>query len=534
MSEKSELLQHFQEIIYLLEFHESNIFRINAYRNAMQALRSIDSDLQELINSGGLEEIKGIGKGIAESIMQFHERRTTDTMDELRIGVPDSLFELFEIFGLGPKRIHTLFYDLQICSIDELENACKNGQIADTKGFGERVQQNLLEEIARLRSHKNIILLPHALAFSDIFRSILRANSAVIQFTSVGQLRRTREIYSEISYLVLVNNRQAFIDELLRQGEIVRGEEILEISGYNVKVILHTAVTSAEYQEKELRLLNPAIEIKEETGEIFPETWEDEYYQIDKSSITLGSPTLNLKRIKGMIHFHTIWSDGNNSLKQMVEYGTHLGYSYFVVTDHSKSASYAHGLTEERVLMQREEARILSEQSGIPIFYGIESDILPDGSLDYSNDFLKNFDFVIASVHSHFTMPEEEMTQRIIRAIKHPATKLWGHPTGRLLSRRDGYRCDMMKIIEACAAYNTGIEINANPLRLDLDWRWMPYAQARGCMFSINSDAHSVDDIHYLQYGVLMARKGGLQESDVINCMNAEEFGEYISLKSWD
>jgi DNA polymerase (family 10) len=263
---------------------------------------------------------------------------------------------------------------------------------------------------------------------------------------------------------------------------------------------------------------------------VIPEMREEEYVLVKDKKLKENSD-LNLNQLKGLLHWHTTYSDGRDSLESMLGQAEKMKFTFAAVCDHSKAAAYANGLKEERVIAQKEEIEKLRSRYKLKIFQGIESDILSDGSLDYPDEFLPHFDFIVASVHSRFNLDEKEMTARIIRAIENPYTDLLGHPSGRLLLARDPYKIDTKKIIDACAANFVAIEINSHPKRLDLDWRWIYYAREKGCMFSINADAHSIEDISKLKYGIMMGRKGGLMSSEVINCYEPEAFKKFLTRK---
>ncbi len=259
-----------------------------------------------------------------------------------------------------------------------------------------------------------------------------------------------------------------------------------------------------------------------------PEMREEQYFEIKNKKLKILS-NLTFDNFKGFFHFHTTFSDGNDSLENMIIAANKLGFEYFIVCDHSKSAFYANGLKEENLIEQHNEINRISKKLNLPIFQGIESDILVNGDLDYSDEILKSLDFIVASVHSRFNLSEEEMTRRIIHAVENPYTKVLGHPTGRLLLSRPPYQLNLKKVIDACAENNVAIEINANPHRLDLDWRMIFYAREKGCLFSINPDAHSTEDIFLTKYGIMIARKAGLQVEEVINCFSIDKFKNYIS-----
>ncbi|MDP3831590.1 MAG: PHP domain-containing protein, partial [Ignavibacteriaceae bacterium] len=371
-----------------------------------------------------------------------------------------------------------------------------------------------------------------------------------IKYEVSGEFRRHCEVISKLEYVVFASSAENVKSKLMNTYHNLNlSEDFIEINEFKIPILLHIVTSEDEFTSKLfvttgssqfIAIQNFEFDNNVKTEEdIFKSNklpyhapiFREKEYLDNSCAVKKITELVEEKDFHGFFHFHTTYSDGSNSLKEMVLGAKEKGYSYFVVCDHSKSTFYANGLTEERILLQHKEIKALSEEIKLPIFKGIEADILSNGDLDYSDDFLHNFDFVVASVHSRFNLNEDEMTKRIIRAVENPKTNLLGHPTGRLLLSRDPYQVNIKMVIEACSQNNVAIEINANPRRLDLDWRHIFYAREMGCKFSINQDAHSVDDIKYLKYGVWMAQKGGISSNEVINCYSLEEFQSNLKTK---
>jgi DNA polymerase (family 10) len=345
-------------------------------------------------------------------------------------------------------------------------------------------------------------------------------------------------------------NEKAFLKEVGTEFNVTKKENSIIITGFcEIPVIIYyfnnepafikgLLVTTGSdgfvkkmFGKKELSGKNEKEIFKNaKVPFIIPEMREDEFLAVKNKKLKVNSD-LSLEEFKGLLHWHTTWSDGKDTLETMLNEAVKLNFKYIAVCDHSKSAAYANGLKEDRILSQKELLDKIKGQYTIKLFQGIEADILTDGSLDYPQDFFPNFDFVVASVHSRFNLDEKEMTARVIKAVENPYTDLLGHPSGRLLLSREPYKINTEKIIDACAANKVAIEINAHPKRLDLDWRWIYYARDKDCLFSINADAHSISDISYLKYGVMIGRKAGLQKSEVINCFDLKSFIRFLNRK---
>jgi DNA polymerase (family 10) len=548
MADRREIINLLYNIADLLEFKGENPFKVNAFRNGANVIRKLGDQFDIYLKEKRLGEVKGIGKGLQSVIYDYAEKGESTELKSLLAGIPETILELFTIHGFGPKKIKVFYDELGIKSIGELEYACKENRIALLKGFGKTTQEKILAELEKRKYFSNYVLLNQADKIASEIESELLSIKAVKQISRTGELRRIREIISEIEFVVLIDKEKPFIEhfEVLDKQD----NRILIKTNYQIPVSISITKDKDSF-EKKLFVTTGSDEFLSKCGfdfvklkgktesdffkslkmdYVIPEMREEEYFSL-KEKVRKNSD-LEFNKLQGLLHFHTTFSDGRDTLESMISKAKELGFKYAAVCDHSKSAFYANGLNEERILEQKKLLKKYSDENHFTIYQGIESDILTDGSLDYSNDFLKNIDFVVASVHSQFNLSEADMTKRIIKAVENPYTDLLGHPTGRLLLSRDSYKCDVKKIIDACAANDVAIEINSNPRRLDLDWRWIYYARNKCCMFSINADAHSTEDILYTNYGISIARKGGIKTSEVINCLNADEFKKFLKRKA--
>ena len=548
MSLKKNISMHLSLIADMMEFLGENRFKINAFRNGANIIRRLEGDIEQMINDGSLQNTKGIGKGIYSVILEFTEKGTSSEFEKYKNQIPEGIFELFRIKGLGAGKIRKLYTGLGITTLDELEHACSHNKVAELKGFGKKTQEKILEELERIKNIKGKVLLSEAFEIARIISDTLKKNKAIEKIEATGEIRRIREIISKIEFVVLTKSLKTFSKELdnslnfrelsgntssavFTSPEIFEPEIILYVEQNEGKFIQNLfQTTGSEGFLNRLPLEKISGKEKSEK-EIFkslgvnfviPEMREEEFHCAPEK-LTENS-RLDISDFKGFLHFHTLWSDGVETLSAMVGALEDSGYEYCAVCDHSKAAYYANGMNEKRVLEQKAEIETLQKDYGIKILHGIEVDILKNGELDFPDEFMKTFDFVVASVHSIFNLSEEEMTNRIIKAIENEHTNLIAHPTGRLLLRREGYALNIRKVIDACSANNTAIEINANPYRLDLDWRHLYYAREKNCKISINPDAHSIDDINYIHYGIKIARKGGVQPEEVINTFDLDKF----------
>lgn len=554
MAEKKEIISLLDEIADLLEFRSENPFKISAFRNGSNTIRKLNDDINELVNSGKLKEIKGIGKGLYAVIEEYCSHGFSKTLEELKENIPDSLFELFQIRGLGPKKIALLFNQENIRSVEELKNACTENKLLSVKGFGEKFQQKILEEIKQLEVNRNFLLIHFAEREAEKIKNLFALIPLITKYEFSGELRRTKEVFSSLEAVVLVEEKKAgeliaSLKEKIALDEISEGI-IKSNSVFSLPLTLYIVHSEKDFTNRLFETTgskeflqklnyycdkhngNSEEEIFEKMNSIYvaPEMREDEFFSISNEELK-KAPNLTNDNLKGFFHFHTTYSDGLNSIEEMVSAAKILGYEYFAVCDHSKTAAYANGLSERRILQQKKEIAEITSKNKWQLLQGIESDILTNGDLDYPAEILQEFQFVVASVHSNFSLSEEAMTKRIIKAVENPFTDVLGHPTGRLLLHRAPYKHNIIKIIDACSRNNVAIEINAHPNRLDLDWRNIFYAREQGCLFSINADAHSIENILLTKYGITVARKGGIQPEEVINCFNYKDFIKFLNRK---
>lgn len=552
MPDKKDTIALLENIADIMDFKGENKFKVGAYRNGAISIRRFEGDFDKAVEQKELDKIKGIGKGLQAVIYEYFEKGESLLYKQLREEVPDGIEQILGIKGLGARKINLLYNELGISSIGELEYACRENRLALLKGFGEATQNKILNEIERLKYHSKFILLNTAEEFADEVLSKLKSFSEIKRTGISGELRRGMEIISSIDLVLLISDKKKLLQNLKTKFEYAIEDEVISVKEYfSVPVILHLSYTEDEFNrilflttgsDVFLRQLNAGSGNFKGTTEkeifkslkspyIIPEMREEEYFTVKKKKL-LDLPDLDEKNFKGLLHFHTVDSDGRNTLDEMISAAMKKGFEYAAVCDHSKAAFYANGLSEERILKQKALTADMSASKDIYIFQGIESDILADGNLDYSDEFLSNFHFVVASIHSRFSMNETQMTARILKAVENPYTDLLAHPSGRLLLSREPYKFDVKKIIDACAANKVAIEINSNPRRLDLDWRWIYYAREKGCLFSINPDAHSIREIDLIKYGVIIGRKGGLTNSEVINCYDLPGFKKFLNRKT--
>ncbi|MFA3783161.1 PHP domain-containing protein [Melioribacteraceae bacterium 4301-Me] len=555
MSLKIEIAQLLENYSDLLELNNDNPFRIKALRKASEIILSLDDDLEYYLNSGEIANIKGIGKGILSIIEEFKSKGKVEDYERLKSKYPATIWELFNIKGLGAKKIKLLYDQLGVSSVDSLAKACEENQLLKLKGFSAQSQRHILEEINKLNEAKKYILLDLATKYKDEILAYLSTIPDVIKCEVTGELRRINEVISKIEIVVLAKNIQNvknvlsekfLLNDIIDESNYLKlvfnyeFNKICEIYVINkpqtYTKILFESTGSKAFLEK-LNYSQSKLEYNSEE-EIFktlnhcyviPEMREEQLFDYP---VKLQLATdLSIEHFQGLLHFHTNYSDGLNSLEEMRFQAQKMGFRYIAVCDHSKSAFYANGMDEKKILQQKSLIEKLNQADGPYIYHGIECDILSNGKLDYDDQILKVFDFVVISVHSNFGLNENEMTNRLIKAIENQYSDLLGHPSGRLLLAREPYKVSMYKVIDACKENNVAIEINANPQRLDLDWRFILPAREKGCKFSINPDAHSISSISEINYGIMVARKGGLQVNEVINCYNIKKFDEFLNRK---
>lgn len=513
----------------LMELHNENPFKVRSFQNAYSSAKKLNEELLSK-SKEDLTLVPGIGKSVAAFIMDLRENKPVTAFEKLVDSTPEGIRDLLQVKGMGPKRVLTLWKTLNITDIDQLINECESGNLARAKGFGEKTQQEILEKALLFKESKGKLLYSEAEKYLDIITQLLP--HALL----TGEALRKNQIISEAHWIIDSAYWPPVLDDLKiteHSDESIAGVFRDELSGRFSKSTQNASKTA--FVESFTPIVREHLSISENniTG-----TNEDDYFHslgispiIPELRWDINARNYNMDRlvknadIKGLVHCHTNYSDGVNSLQEMIDQARNLKYEYIVITDHSKSAGYAGGLSEERVLQQKREIdEIRASVSDIVIYQGIESDILTDGSLDYDNDFLHNFDVIIASVHSVLNMDVNKATTRLIKAIEHPATNILGHSTGRLLLQRKGYPLNWEKIFDACKANNVAIELNANPRRLDLDFTLIRQVMDKGIMIPINPDAHSTQGMNDVKYGVIAGRAGGLTTDYVLNALPAREF----------
>lgn len=568
--DKKQVIEILEEIGTLLELKGENPFKTRAYENAARALRGVSEDLHELVASNRLRGIKGIGEAISEKITTLVTTGTLKYYEDLRRSFPPGIMELLRIPGLGPKKAKKLLDDLGVASIDDLEKACKENRVAKLEGFSAKSQQNLLDGIQQIRQFASRHLYHHAeLAARPLFEAV-KKHAKVIRAELAGSLRRHKETIKDIDIVASCKeaDRAAIMDFFTKQPTVqniiakgdTKSSVLLEngvaadlrlTTDKDFPYLLHHLTGSAEHNialrghgqklgikvsEWGLFKGEKLIRCKDET-EIFaalgmsyipPELRED-MGELEAALQDKIPRLIENEDLRGVLHCHSTYSDGANSIREMVEECRRLGFEYFGICDHSMSVYYAKGLPPERVKQQHKEIdKLNAELKGFHIFKGTECDILPDGKLDYPDNVLTSFDFVVASIHSSMNMTEAQATKRLIKAMEHPAVKIIGHPTGRLLLGREGYPINHRKVIEAAAELGVSIEINASPHRFDLDWRYCKYAAEKGVQISINPDAHEVAGVADIFYGVGIARKGWLRKNEVLNTKSTKEIAKWF------
>ncbi|HEX5035779.1 MAG TPA: DNA polymerase/3'-5' exonuclease PolX [bacterium] len=570
---KSEIVSILNEIAELLELTGENPFKVRAYQNAARTLEGHTEEVAALVNSGKLGDLPGFGEALVEKVTTLVTTGKLKYYEDLKKKVPHGLLEMMRIPGLGPKKAKSLFDHLKIDSVEKLEKACKDGKIAKVEGFGEKSQKKILEGIEHQKKYAERHLFDEACLAASALVEKLKMRKEVSECEIAGSLRRHRETIGDLDILVSSKNPESVMKFFTTMPEVetvlghgpTKSSVTLKTSGIQVdlRVIsekefpfaLHYFTGSKEHnivmrqraQDMGMKLNEYGLFRETDKKEIpVPCMSEAEIFKALKldyipPEIREGMGEIEAAEkhkipdlvkdgdIRGVFHVHSTWSDGTATLEDMIAEAERQGLDYVGISDHSQTAAYAHGMEPKRVLEQEKEIQKLRKRFKIRIFWGIESDILSDGSLDYKDDILERFDFVIASVHSSFTMPEKEMTNRIIEALKNKHTTILGHSTGRLLLSREGYRVDMRRVIDAAADFGKVIEINASPYRFDLDWRLGPYAREKGVKVAINPDAHALNEISHYHYGVGIARKGWMTKSDVVTTYSTQQMEKFLA-----
>jgi len=568
--DKDQVADTLVRIATLLDLKGENPFKSRAYVNAARALETMSEPLDKVIAEERLGETKGIGESIQKKIAELVVTGKLAYYEELKAATPPGLVAMLDIPGLGPKKIKMIHDELGIETVEQLEQACKDGSVAKLKGFGEKTATNICEGINRRRAYASRHLISDALPIAEPLLEALRSNPDVIRCSSAGSLRRHREIIGDIDLLASSKHPDKVLDFFAQQPGILK---VLAKGETKASVLLEGGIQSdlrvvsdAEFpfalmyftgsKEHNIIMRQRAIErglrlneyglfrSKVETrdlklleackseAEIFAKVgleYIPPEMREDLGEIALGEKgplprLIEWTDLKGSLHNHSTWSDGHQRPEDIASSMRELGLAYWAITDHSKSSVQAKGLDAVRLRQELQEIKkinelLAKEGTEFRLLTGVEVDILKDGKLDLPDDLLNELDVVVASVHQSFSQTEAETTKRLIGAARNPYVHMLGHLTGRLLLEREAYKVDQRAVIDACAATGTWIELNASPYRFDMDWRLWPYAKSKGVKCVINCDAHRFEHAGFLRLGAGMARKGWLTKEDVINTL---------------
>jgi DNA polymerase (family X) len=568
------------EIGTLLELQGETSFRTNAYHNGARAVQQLEEDLGEVIRQGRLGDVPGIGTTLREKITTLVTTGSLPFYDKLKEEIPPGLVEMLRIPGLGPKKVKALHEQLEIDTLDKLRAACESGKVAKLKGFGAKTQSKILEGLKFVSELGNRVRLDQAMWVADGVATALRELPGVIRMEVCGSIRRRRDTCKDIDLLVSSDApgpiMEAFVTlpgviKITGQGPTKSSVVVQKVTASGTRITmnadlrvvpdvhfpfaLHYFTGSKEHGiAMRLRAIKQGLKLNEyelagegrnipcETEadlfralglDFIPPELREDTGEMDAAERHALPKLVEVGDIRGVFHNHTVYSDGANTIEEMARAAQALGFEYFGLGDHSQSLTIANGLKPDRVRAQQKEVdAVRKKMKGFHIFKGTECDILEDGGLDYDDELLATFDYVVASVHSFFNQPREVMTARIVRAVRHPRVTMLGHATGRLLLKRDSYHVDLDAVLQAAAECGTLIEINADPHRLDLDWVHCKRAKALGVLLVINPDAHSTGGLANFRFGVDVARRGWLEKRNVFNTLGGDEVAKEFAKRS--
>lgn len=603
---KDQIAETFEGTARLLELKGENFFKVRAYVNAARAVELFAGDLGDALAAGELDDVPGIGRGMAEHVAEMLETGRYGYFEKLRAEFPPGIFELFELPGLGPKKIKALYEQLKVDGLPKLGQELDAGTVEKLAGFGKKTAENLRRAIAHRQRSASLFRLGDVAGVGRALVAALREHPAVIEVSEGGSFRRRKEVLHDLDVVASTREPEAVIEAFVGL-ELV--EEVLARGGTKVSVrlrgsgitcdlrvvaaeqypfALHHFTGSVEHNRalrnralfqfgwtiNEYRIApatpksvaetdlgddnaapsaasrgrvlpepRPIPEIRDERDffaalglRYIPPELRENNGEIEAAERGELPRLVEIENLRGTFHCHTVESDGRNTLEEMADAARELGFQYLGIADHSKSSFQANGLDARRLLAQvaairRLNARYADEGINFRLFAGTECDLHKDGTLDFPDDVLAQLDYVVVSIHQAFTLPEAEMTARIVRAMVNPHVTMVGHLTGRLLLRREAYAVDIPAVLDAAARTHTVIELNANPYRLDMDWRWWKLAKEKGVRCAINPDAHRVEGFRDLWYGVSQARKGWLERGDVVNCLPLAEVEAALRVK---
>ncbi|RLF27331.1 MAG: DNA polymerase/3'-5' exonuclease PolX [Thermoplasmata archaeon] len=559
-----EIASIFYEIADLLEIKGELPFKVRAYRRAAQRIETLDGDIEDIYSEGKLREIPGIGEALAKKIGEIIETGRLEYLERLKREVPEGVVRLMSIPGLGPRKTAVLYKKLGIKNIEELKKAAEQGKLRDLDGFGVITEKNILRGIEMLERSRGRVLLSMAFEDGSHLVDYLKGNRDVLNISIAGSLRRMKETIGDIDILVSSLKPEGIMDFFVKYQDVY---QILVKGSTKTSVILRDGLqvdlrvvkpesfgAALQYftgsKEHNIQIRNLAIKkgfkvneygvFEKDTEKYVAGKHEEEVYKAiglqyiepelreNRGEIELAQKNklprlIGYNEIKGDFHIHSNWSDGSASVEEIVRFGEKLGYEFVGIADHSASLKVAYGLSEEKVMKKIKEIRRVQKRFDIRILVGTECDIKPDGTMDYRDSVLKEFDFVYAAIHTRFKMSQREMTERIVKALENEYVNFLAHPTGRLIGRRDAYEVDVEKIIDAAKENNVFLEINAFPDRLDLNDVHAKMAKDKGVGMVIGTDAHSLDHLRFMRYGIAVARRGWLEKKDVLNTCSLKE-----------
>lgn len=560
---KKDIIQLLEKIATYMELKGENTFKVSAYRKAAQSLEMDERTLDEIED---VTELKGIGKGVGEVIDEYRQSGQSSALEALQKEVPEGLIPLLKIQGLGSKKIAKLYKELNIDSKEALQVACEQGKVSELSGFAKKTEQNILEAVKALGAKKEKYPIDQIRGLNSEINDYLATVKDIDKYEVAGSYRRYKEMSKDLDYIISTDHPTSVQQSLLKMPNIVKQVAVgqtkvsLELAyddetiGVDFRLIepaafYHTLQHFTGSKDHNIRIRQLAKEqdekvseygIEQNNGEIIQYQSEKEIYEhfgvnwIEPALREDGSEfdknldnIIKLTDIHGDIHMHTTYSDGAFSIEDMVKANIEKGYEFMVITDHSQSLKVANGLSVERLLRQNEEIKALNEKyKEIDIYSGIEMDILPDGQLDYDDEILAKLDYAIAAIHQSFNQSQEEIMRRLENACRNPYVRHIAHPTGRIIGKRPGYEPDIDKLCQLAEETNTILEINANPKRLDLNADTVK--KHPNIQLTINTDAHHVEHLEFMKYGVATAQKGFVTKDRVINTMSREEFKSFV------
>ena len=567
---KKTVIQTLEAIATYMEIKGENTFKVSAYKKAARALETVPETLDEIESA---EKLDGIGKGTASVIEELKATGHSSLHDELAASLPDGLLPLLKLPGLGGKKVGKLYQELGVTDLASLKQACVDHSIQEMPGFGAKSEEKILAAIEAFNTRPERISIAIASKAAEYLQEQLKEMSGIIDYELAGSLRRVEETVKDIDWIISTEDTELVKDQLLQLDGIVQiigaGDTKVSIEiaisdltiGVDFRLVRKKEFASALLhftgsKEHNVKLRQLAKERGEQISEygvlnrqsdetkVF-ESEEDFYDHFGLAYVPpearLGIDELvpksdkrsylSVADIQSDLHMHTVWSDGAHSIQEMAHAALEKGYSHIAITDHSQFLKVANGLTVERLKEQHKQIKELNNSLDIHVFTGTEMDILPNGELDFSDDVLKEIDFVIASIHSSFQQKEEVIMERLKSALFNPHVDLIAHPTGRVIGRRDGYAVDVKQLIEWAVESGTALELNASPERLDLSAEWIRLAAERGARISINTDAHHKDRLAYIRYGVGIARKAGIRAESIMNTWSTEQLASYLKLE---